>query len=127
VIDDLGNSMFELDPKQAERVEQLESEIDELREAVRRSHRLALVGRICAVLGPALLLGLLLGALDFTPVRMIVGISLALGGIVLMGSSKTSTEHLEQSLKRTQVERNTAMGALEFIQTRAGPPPQPGV
>lgn len=108
--------MFDPDPDPAEQIEQLEIRIEELREAIQRSRKLIMAGRLCAVAGPALLVCLVFGAVNFTPVRMVVGITLALGGMVLMGSSKTSTEQLEQSLKRTEEERNAAIDALELVQ-----------
>jgi predicted phage tail protein len=114
--------MFAVDPTPAEEIERLEIRIEELREAVQRSRRLGMVGGVAAIVGPALLVGLWFGAPYFTPVRMIVGISLALGGIVLMGSSKTSTEQLERALKETESERNAAIDALQFIEIGAGAP-----
>ena len=97
-------------------IEQLETRIEELQEEIRRSQRLMLAGRACAVIGPALLLCLMLGLLDFTPVRMIVGIALAIGGTVLTGSSSASTEQLTLSLKRTESERNAAIDSLNLVQ-----------
>ena len=113
--------MFEADPTPAEQIERLEAEIDELREAIQRSRRLVVAGRACAFAGAALFLGLLLGLATFTPVRMIVGITVALGGLVLMGSSVGSTKQLERSLKQTEDERNAAIDALEFVEFGAGP------
>jgi len=112
--------MFEADPTPAERIERLEAAIDELQEAIQRSRRLVVAGRACAVVGAALLIGLLLGLAIFTPVRMVVGITAALGGLVLMGSSVSSTKQLELSLKRTEDERNAAIDALEFVDFRDG-------
>ena len=63
---------------------------------------------------------LILGLAIFTPVRMIVGISLGLGGLVLMGSSVGSTKQLELSLKQTEDERNAAIDALELVQLGDG-------
>jgi hypothetical protein len=58
----------------------------------------------------------MLGLMDFTPVRMIVGIALAVGGVVLTGSSRSSTEQLMLSLKRTEEERSAAIDAPELVQ-----------
>ena len=66
--------------------------------------------------GAALFIGLMLGLATFTPIRMIVGITVALGGLVLMGSSVGSTKQLELSLKQTEEERNAAIDALEFVE-----------
>jgi hypothetical protein len=62
----------------------------------------------------------MLGLIDFTPVRMIVGIALAIGGVVLTGSSRASTEQLILSLKRTEEERSATIDALELVQLRTG-------
>lgn len=79
--------MFEADPTPAEQIERLEARIDELREAIQRSRRLAIAGRACAFAGAALLICLMLGLATFTPVRMIVGITVALGGLVLRAAA----------------------------------------
>ena len=107
--------MFEADPTPAEQIERLEAQIDELREAIRRSRRLVVAGRACAFAGAALLICLVLGLATVTPVRMIVGIAVGLGGLVLMGSSVGSTEQLERSLNQTEDERNAAIDALELV------------
>ena len=99
-----------------EQIERLEIQIEELREAIQRSRRYIIAGRAGAVIGPALLACLMVGLLDFTPVRMIVGIALGIGGVVLMGSSRSSTEQLELALKRTEGERIAAIDALELVQ-----------
>jgi hypothetical protein len=117
--------MFEADPTPADEIERLEAEIDELREAIQRSRRLVVAGRACAFAGAALLVSLTLGLATFTPVRMIVGIILGLGGLVLMGSSVGSTKQLELSLKRAEDERNAAIDALEFVQLGDGAIPSP--
>lgn len=110
--------MFEADPTPAEQIERLEAQIDELREAIRRSRRLVVAGRAGAFAGAALLICLTLGLATLTSVRMIVGITVALGGLVLMGSSVGSTEQLELSLKQMEDERNAAIDALEFVELR---------
>jgi hypothetical protein len=112
--------MFEADPTLAEQIERLEAEIDELREAIRRSRRLVVVGRACAFAGLALLAGLILGLAIVTPIRMIVGVTLALGGLVLMGSSVGSTRQLQLSLKRTEDERIAAIDAPKLVELGDG-------
>jgi small neutral amino acid transporter SnatA (MarC family) len=112
--------MFEADLTPADEIERLEAQIDELREAIQRSRRLVVAGRACAFAGVALLVSLILGLAIFTPVRMIVGISLGLGGLVLMGSSVGSTNQLELSLKQAENERNAAIDALALVQLGGG-------
>jgi hypothetical protein len=107
--------MFEAIPTTAEQIEQLEAQLDQLREAIQRSRRLVVAGRACAFAGSALLICLMLGLATFTPIRMIVGITASLGGLVLTGSSMASTAQLELSLKQTEDKRNAAIDALEFV------------
>jgi hypothetical protein len=107
--------MSESEPTPADDIERLEAQIDELRDAIRRSRRLVVVGRVCAFAGAALLVALIVGVAYFTPIRMIVGISLGLGGLVLMGSSVGSTKQFELSLKQTEDDRNAAIDALRLI------------
>jgi hypothetical protein len=53
-------------------IERLEIRIEELREAIARSRRLRLVGLASAVIGPALIVGFVLGLVDYSPTRVIV-------------------------------------------------------
>ncbi len=112
--------MSEAEPTPAEQIERLEAQIDELRESLQRSRRLVVAGRAGAFAGAALLICLMLGLATFTPVRLIAGITVALGGLVLMGSSVGSTKQLELSLKQMEDERNAAIDALEFVEIRDG-------
>jgi len=97
-------------------VERLELRIEELREAIKRSRRLRLAGRASALIGPVLLAGFALGLLNYTPARMVVALALAIGGVVLMGSSRSSTEELERALKEAEADRIAAIDALELVQ-----------
>jgi hypothetical protein len=97
-------------------IERLELRIEELRDAIARSRRLRFVGLAAAVLGPALIVGFVLGVVDYSPTRVIVAFALAIGGMVMMGSSRSSTEELERALNRTEVERIAAIDALDLVQ-----------
>ena len=101
-------------------IERLELQIEDLREAIERSRGYALAGRGAAVAGPALLIGFVLGLVGFTPVRMILALALAIGGLVLAGSSRATTEELRRSLQRAQAERNAAIDALDLVNLGEG-------
>jgi hypothetical protein len=102
-------------------IERLEFRIEEIGEAIKRSRRLRLAGRASAALGPLLIAGFALGIVDYSPTRMIAALALAIGGIVLMGSSRSSTEELERALKQAEAERIAAIDALNLIQVGEGP------
>jgi hypothetical protein len=92
-----------------------ELQIEKLSEAIERSRRLRLAGRALVVIGPMLLAGFALGLVSDSPTRVIVALALAIGGVVLMGSSRSSTEELERSLKQAEAERIAAIDALNLI------------
>jgi hypothetical protein len=97
-------------------IERLELRIEELRERIARSRRLRLVGLASTVTGPALIVAFVLGLVDYNPARVLVAFALAIGGMVLMGSSRSSTEELERDLKQAEGERMAAIDALELVQ-----------
>jgi hypothetical protein len=97
-------------------IERFEIRIEELRERIARSRRLRLVGLVSAVAGPALIVGFVVGLVDYSPTRVIAAFALAIGGMVLMGSSRSSTEELERAMKQVEAERMAAIDALELVQ-----------
>jgi hypothetical protein len=96
-------------------IERLELQIEELREAIERSRRFALAGRACAIAGPALLLAILLGLAAFTPARTVFALALAMGGTVLSGSSRATTDELRRSLLAAEAARNAAIDSLGLV------------
>jgi hypothetical protein len=103
-------------------IERLEIRIEELSEAIARSRRLRLVGLASAVIGPALIVGFVVGLVAYSPTRVIVAFALAIGGMVLMGSSRSSTEELERALRQAETERTAAIDALDLVQVSGAKP-----
>ena len=101
-------------------IERLELRIEKLRAAIARSHNLALAGRAAAILGPVAVFCFVLGLLEFTPARAVAAIALAIGGMVLMGSSRSSTEEFERALTRAEAERAAATEGAEFFDLGEG-------
>ncbi|RBP11422.1 hypothetical protein DFR50_116117 [Roseiarcus fermentans] len=118
--------MTDSDFHPGERIEALESAIDELREAIARSRRLMTAGGAAAVAGPLLLVALILGLVAFTPALTLVALALLIGGIVLMGSSKSSTEQLERALALAQTQRDAAIDSLGLVADERPPIDAPG-
>jgi hypothetical protein len=106
-----------------EEIERFEMQIEDLREAIERSRRYALAGRACIAAGPALLVAILLGIVAFTPALTVLGVALAIGGMVLSGSSRSSTEELTRTLQRAEAERNAAIDALGLVDVGETSPP----
>ena len=95
-----------------EDIERLELRIETLQDSIARSRRLMLAGRVASVVGPLLLLALMFGLIVFTPARVLMALAMLIGGVVLTGSSKSSTDELERSLARAEAERNEAIDTL---------------
>jgi hypothetical protein len=95
-----------------EDIERLELRIETLEDSIARSRRLMLVGRVGVVVGPLLLVALTFGLIVFTPARVLLALALLIGGVVLTGSSKSSTDELEGSLASAQAQRNEAIDTL---------------
>jgi hypothetical protein len=104
--------MIEPAPHPIEDIERLELHIETLQDSIARSRRLMLAGRVSSVLGPLLLVALTFGLMIFTPARVLMALALLIGGVVLTGSSKSSTDELERSLARAEAERNEAIDTL---------------
>lgn len=100
----------------ADEIEKLDVRIAELRDSVRRSRGLIRAGRAGVVLGLVILVGLLVGVLDFTPARTVVAIVLAIGGVVLTGSSQSSTDELERVLRLVEAKRKAAIEGAKFVE-----------
>jgi hypothetical protein len=101
-------------------IERLELQIEDLRAAIERSRRFALAGRASVVAGPALLVAILIGVVGFTPARVVIALALAIGGMVLSGSSRATTDELRRALARVEAARNAAIDGLELVDLGQG-------
>ena len=95
-------------------IERLERRIEDLREAIDRSRRYRLAGRAATVAGPLMLAAILFGV-GFTPTLTILGLALAIGGMVLSGSSRATTQELERALTEAGTERNATIDSLDLV------------
>lgn len=99
----------------AEHIERLETQIEELQASIRQSRKLMLAGQMSAVLG---LLGLVLVAVYGVFLNLawlVMAVALALGGLVLSGSSQRTTDDLRQALMKAQMSRTEAIDALTLL------------
>ena len=99
-------------------IERLELQIEDLRDAIERSRRFALAGQASVVAGPALLVAILIGLVAFTPARTVFALALAIGGMVLSGSSRSTTGELRRALNGSR-RRGTPQSTASSSSTRA--------
>lgn len=96
----------------AEHIDRLEFQIEELRISIARSRKLSAVGRFSALAGVLLLTSWLVGIAALSVAWMLMAIALTLGGVVLAGASKGSTEELQKALVSVQQLRTEAIDVL---------------
>jgi hypothetical protein len=90
----------------------LEILIDDLRGRLRRSRQLVMAGHGCAWTGLAVLAWWALHPTGLGP--FLIGAAASLGGIILAGSSRTSTAQIEDALGKAQAARERAIDALNM-------------
>ncbi|MFO1148787.1 MAG: hypothetical protein U1E62_10460 [Alsobacter sp.] len=94
-------------------VARLERRMEDLAGAADRSRRLALIARACAALAG---LWLVAGTVRLVPLDsagLVLAIAVVLGGIVLAGSSRSTAEELDGSIRKAQAERDRLIDSID--------------
>lgn len=97
-----------------ESVEDLERRIDDLAAAVENSRRLTMGGRVACFAGVGLLIAPLIGLMWFNATTFVIAVASWIGGMVLSGSSSSSTRELETRLRKAEAERTAAIDAMDL-------------
>ncbi|MDB5546128.1 MAG: hypothetical protein JWO64_3277 [Hyphomicrobiales bacterium] len=95
-------------------IERLEIQIEELAGSIRQSQKLILIGRLSAAAGVLALVVFALSSTSLSLAWLMTAVALALGGLVLTGASKSSTDELQRALTKAQMDRTTAIDALNL-------------
>ncbi len=95
-------------------IERLEVQIDELTGSIRQSQKLMLGGQMSAALGVLALAVFLVSSISLSLAWFMTSVALVLGGFVLMGASKSTTDELQRALMKTQMDRTKAIDALNL-------------
>jgi hypothetical protein len=95
-------------------IARLELEIEALTAAIERCRKIAYAAKI-AIAGGALWFGLaLLWILPFDPTYFVAALAATLGGVVLLGSNKTTWEETEMALSRSEAARAALIGQMRL-------------
>jgi hypothetical protein len=100
------------DPR--EQISELEAQIEELAGALERCRKTALASKTAMVCGGLLLAATILGIVAFNPMAMTAAVAALLGGVVVFGSNKATSEQFAESLKNAEALRAVLIGRLEF-------------
>ncbi|NNM72758.1 hypothetical protein [Enterovirga aerilata] len=97
-----------------EQVAQLEEEIESLAERIEDCRKLSLLARAMIAGGLALLAVLVTGLAGASPALLVLAVAAALGGIVLLGSNRTSLERLRERLAACESRRAEIIARLDL-------------
>jgi hypothetical protein len=92
----------------------LETQIDELADAIESCRKFILVGKIAVVGGSVGLIAALVGAIEFNPSVLAVAGPAVLGGIVAAGSNRTTAQEATHELTAVEAKRTALIGQLDL-------------
>lgn len=92
----------------------LEAQIDELAARLESCRKFILAGRILMIGGGAVLIAMLVGALQFDPSVMAIAVTAVLGGIVAAGSSYSTAKEARHELTVADAKRTALIGEIDL-------------
>ena len=95
-------------------IARLEERIAELNERIARCRKLSAGAKAAIAAGAVWLILTLLGIVAFTPAVFFAAIAAVIGGVVLLGSNKTTWEQTDAALQAAEAQRVGLIGALEL-------------
>ena len=102
------------DPSYRDEIVRLEEEIDELAARIESCRKFILAGRILVIGGGAVLVAILIGALQFNPSVMAVAVAAVLGGIVAAGSSHSTAKEATHELTAAEAKRTALIEQIDL-------------
>jgi uncharacterized membrane protein len=102
------------DPSYRDEIVRLEEEMGELAARIESCRKFILAGRILVIGGGAVLVAILIGALQFNPSVMAVAVAAVLGGIVAAGSSHSTAKEATHELTAAEVKRAALIGQIDL-------------
>ncbi len=95
-------------------VAEIEAELDALADAAERSRKLALAGRVAAAIGAPTALAALSGLVGLSPTAFVAGLTAALGGVALAGSSAGSLAQTRAEIAALEARRRALIDGLSL-------------
>jgi len=92
----------------------LEEQIEELAERLERCRKLMLASKLAIGAGLVVIVVMLLGLAGFHPTAMLAGITVVIGGIVVLGSNSSTTDQTILALQNAEAERAQLIGRIEL-------------
>jgi len=101
----------------------LEELIDELAATIESCRKFILAGQMLVIGGGAVLVAMLIGALELNPSVLAVAVAAVLGGIVAAGSSHSTAKEATHELTAAEAKRAALIGHIDLrlVSDRGGP------
>ena len=101
-------------PDVPEQIAELEARIEELFGAAERCRKSIMAARVVMAAGGLLLMIIMLGLFRREPMAFITGLTAVLGGVVLLGSTKSTLNEIMASIRAHEARRAQLINALEL-------------
>lgn len=92
----------------------LEAQIDELEVTIEGCRKFILAGRIAVASGSMVLIAMLVGGIQFNPSVMGIASAAVLGGIVVVGSNRSTAKEASRESTALEVRRVALIGQLDL-------------
>jgi len=97
-----------------EQVLQIEAHIERLADVIERCRKIILISKAAVVVGGALILATIIGAIGFDPTIMIGAIAAAIGGTVVFGSNMSTLKQTVTNMKAAEAHRTELIGRMDL-------------
>ncbi len=107
-----GTEIEDIDPR--DEIVRLEARIEELSAEIESCRKFILASRTCVALGGLFLLAGVTGVINLNPVVLTVAIVAALGGIVVLGSNRSTSKEATAQLNAAEARRAVLIGQIDL-------------
>ena len=97
-----------------QQVLQIEAHIEQLADVIERCRKIILISKAAVVVGGALILATIIGAIGFDPTIMIGAIAAAIGGTVVFGSNMSTLKQTVTNMKAAEAHRTELIGRMDL-------------
>ena len=107
-----GTEIDDIDPH--DEIARLEAGMEELAAKIENCRKFILVSRVSVALGGAILLAGIAGAISLNPMVMTAAIVAVLGGIVVLGSNRSTSREATAQLDAAETRRAALIGQIDL-------------
>jgi hypothetical protein len=97
-----------------EEIARLEARIEELAESIERCRKISLASKAAIAIGAILLIAIMVGVIKFDPMALIGAIATVLGGTVLFGSNRSTSQERTAALQAAEAQRAEVIGKIDL-------------